>query len=155
MSTNGTTIPANIAQTSQIPDLVILQESKITVIELTVPFELNIVHSHQRKCDKYAGLISDIKSSGYEVYFYAIEIGCRGYIDKENEGRIKTIFRTIRSKFKWCEIKVLLSKLAILGSFTIYNSRHDHNWCAPVTLKPNVEFSRLVKYVEQIPSKCM
>ena len=97
MSTDGTTIPANIAQTLQIPDLVILQESKITVNELTVPFELSIVHSHQRKCDKYVGLIWDIKSSGYEVYFYQNEIGCQGYIGKENEGRIKTIFRSISS----------------------------------------------------------
>ena len=85
------------------------------------------------------------------MYFYAIEIGFRGYIDKDNEGRINTIFRSISSKFEWCEIKVLLYKLAILGSFTIYNSRLDHNWCAPVTLKPNVVFSRLVRNKEQIP----
>ena len=142
---NGKTIPAHVVQTSQIPDIVILQENKVTIVELTVPFELNIIHSHQRKSDKYAGLISDIENSGHEVFFFAIEIGCRGYIDKENEGRIKTISRSISNKFKWSYIKLLLSKLAILGSFCIFNSRHEPNWCTPAVLKPNAEISNLFK----------
>ena len=90
-----TTIPTDIVITNQKPDLVIVnRESKeIVLFELSVPFEINISNTHQRKIDRYKNLISDIEESGYNVHYFAIEIGSRAYIDNDNISRLKTFSR--------------------------------------------------------------
>ena len=51
---------------------------------------------------------------------YTIEIGSRGFIDKWNEGKLKSFFRkATRSPPKWSEIKKTLSVISLLGSFII------------------------------------
>ena len=59
-------------------------EKELTVIELTVPFELNIEKAHSLKTNKYSPLISDIESNNVKTKFVSLEIGSRGYIDNEN-----------------------------------------------------------------------
>ena len=136
LNLNGQTIPPNVVPTKQIPDLVIIRENIINIVELTIPFELNIVESHQRKVDKYSSLVNDIENRNYKVFYYAIEIGSRGHINKENTNRIKTFLKSISNKYKWVPIRNNLSKLALLGSFAIYHSKNDPIWCKPLTLKP-------------------
>ena len=48
--------------------------------ELTIPFESGIEKAHERKTEKYSQLISDIKDSGYDISFHALEIRSRGMI---------------------------------------------------------------------------
>ena len=65
---NGKTIPDFILPCNQIPDIVIVQEKKVSILELTVPFKLNIISAHSRKSDKYSALVSDIESVGYQCF---------------------------------------------------------------------------------------
>ena len=71
------TIPVLCTQTDLVPDLCVVwtNERKILIVELTVPFELNIEKAHTYKSNKYAPLVSDIESNQFEVTYLAIEVG--------------------------------------------------------------------------------
>ena len=71
----------------------ITRNKEIILIELSVPFEINIQDTHKRKLERYEKLINDLKGNGFKVFYYAIEVGSRGYIDKENVFRLKFLFR--------------------------------------------------------------
>ena len=71
----GGTIPPDILPTNEKPDIVIVQPTHITIIELSVPFESNIKIRHEFKCNKYAMLISDLRRYGLEVTLHALEVG--------------------------------------------------------------------------------
>ena len=62
-SLSGLTIPPEVIVTSSRPDLVIHypEANVIKIIELTVPFEINIEKEHTYKTNKYATLIQDIE----------------------------------------------------------------------------------------------
>ena len=89
----GGTIPPHILITNKRPDLVIVWEDpkQILLIELTVPFESNITDAHKRKIDRYKALVQDLNETDYDTIYEAIEVGQRGFIDKENKTRIKQI----------------------------------------------------------------
>ena len=67
------TLPADIIQTTLRPDLVLVNRSTsdITIIKLSVPFEINISDTHNRKIERY-DLITDLEISGYNMYYYAV-----------------------------------------------------------------------------------
>ena len=130
---------------NRIPDIEIVKGKRVSILELTVPFELNIENAHSRKCDKYAGLVSDIDSEGYECCFYAIEEGNHGCIDKSNENRFKSFFRVISQILSWPKVKSVISMLAILGSFSIYSSKKENLWNNPALLTPKVEMDTLTR----------
>ena len=84
------TVPTDILVTTQKPDLVIVDRAlkRIILIELTVPFDINISSAHERKTKRYENLISDLNTAGYKASCLAIEIGARGFISKDNQKRI-------------------------------------------------------------------
>ena len=127
---NGaSTVPVSCTVTNLIPDICLFstEERKLTVIELTIPFELNITSAHERKCNKYSPLLSDIESNGIETEFIGLEIGSRGFISSENEKRLKQIFKLGNSaSFK--NFKLNISKLSINSSFVIFNVRNEPEW---------------------------
>ena len=127
----GGTIHPNITPTTQRPDLIIVwpTSKQIAIVELTIPFELNATKAHKRKQERYEKLVRDIETVGFKVYFYAIEIGCRGHITKDNTNRIKSLFK--RCKRPLNSTLVTLSKYAIISSFTIFYSRHERHWVNP------------------------
>ena len=94
-----TTVPINCSVTNLIPDLCLFSENdngkNLLILELTVPFELNIEKAHIRKSNKYAALISDIDSNNINTDFIALEIGSRGYISPENMKSLKKIYESI------------------------------------------------------------
>ncbi len=68
--------------TSDRPDLVVIDNIKkcISILEHTVPFENNVNRNHKYKCHKYAHLCIDLQRLGFNVKYFAIEIGCRAVI---------------------------------------------------------------------------
>ena len=126
----GGTVPPHILTTSLRPDLVILREEEkdIHIVELTVPFETNLDNAHQRKVEKYNAITRDIQEKGYTVTFYAIEVGARGLVDRNNKHRLKQILKTTSSKIRPTEFFQTLSKLAILSSFSIFYARKERAW---------------------------
>ena len=70
---------------------------------------------------------------------FAVEVGSRGLITKDNQNSLKTTFRTIRKKFKWKQTKNAISKLVILSSYSIFNTRAEHSWYKSPILKPIIQ----------------
>ena len=132
---NSGTIPNNIIQTTQRPDLVIITKGKIVIVELTVPFESNIHGAERRKKDRYASLEYDILELGHQCEVLTIEIGSRGYITKENKERLTNIFKSFKIK-KHTNILTSISKIALLTSYSIYNSRQGAEWSSIPYLRP-------------------
>ena len=64
-----TTLSTDIIQTTLRSDLVLVNRSTsdITIMELSVPFETNISDTHNRKIERYADLITDLETFGYNV----------------------------------------------------------------------------------------
>ena len=126
----GGTIPPHILTTSQRPDLVIINEEskELTMVELTIPFETNLEAAHSRKVEKYNCLVHDIQEKGYTVSFYAVEVGVRGLVNRDNKQRIKQILKQSNSQIRPTEVFQTVSKCAILSSFTIFYARKEQSW---------------------------
>ena len=134
-----TTIPLDYTVTDLIPDLCIFSEiadeKSLFVLELSVPFELNITKAHAYKMDKYSSLINDIELNNISTSYIALEIGSRGYIDQDNMKRLKDIYSFIDSDhISFKDFKNSISKIAVLSSFVIYCARNDPHWDITQTL---------------------
>jgi len=88
---------------------------------------MNIASAHNRKIERYSSLISDLNSGEFKCVLSCIEIGSRGLITKENNNRIREIFKFIGSKAKKSVFNDI-SKTALLCSYAIWNARHEPSW---------------------------
>ena len=73
--------PQEMVCTNSRPDIVVWDQATITIIELTVPFELCFNAAVQRKMDRYAELRSSCQEAGYKADILTIEVGSRGFIN--------------------------------------------------------------------------
>ena len=134
------TIPISVAITNQRPDLVLVNKVKkqISILELTIPFESGIEKAHERKTEKYSQLISDIKDSGYDISFHALEIGSRGMISKENSERIFNLLSSQNGKpvlqRTFRQFKARICKTVLIGSYVIFYSKYDPAWRKPTLI---------------------
>ena len=138
---NGVTIPADIAMTGLKPDLVIINRAasppEVRLVELTVPWDTagNIKKAFDRKTDRYRDLCKDIEEQGFKCFDMPLEIGVRGFIDRRNKGLLSHLCNIMKIR-KVSEVTRKCSKLALLGSFTIWNARHSSDWTSGGFLKP-------------------
>ncbi len=137
MMTGCSTIPTDVAITSQRPDLVLVdrENRNVTLLELSVPFERNIDSTHERKVNRYQHLISDIENNNYTVHYYPLEIGSRGYISPDNVNRLKSYIRFHVKDTKLTAIKNNISKIALVCSFIIFHSKFEKDWINPSYVK--------------------
>ena len=138
---NGVTIPANIIITGLKPDLVLINRSsspqEVTLVELTVPWESSqgLENARVRKDQRYEDLSADIKNNGFKCNSLQLEVGVRGYINPRNKGVLTHIAKLLKIK-KIKDLMKKCSKLALLGSFVIWNARHSEDWTSGSYLKP-------------------
>ena len=99
----------------------------MVLIELTVPFEPNIRKARERKEARYVQLNRDIIANNYESHLICFEVGSRGVVTKENKQQIKNIFYLVGSR-KCKDVTLTMSKLALIGSYVIYNARGEPQW---------------------------
>ena len=73
--------PAEICSTKLRPDMLLksLKEKILIIIELTCPCEENFLERHLEKKGRYDVLVSECRSAGWRVDFFAVEVGARGY----------------------------------------------------------------------------
>ena len=122
-------MPVNVIVSKLKPDMVIYNrtDNAIHLVELTVPFETNIIKAHDRKQKKYLDLVSDIEDNGFICDLTCFEVGSRGLITPENVVNIDRIFAFVGAKSKKAFVREL-SKLALLASYTIWNARQEPAW---------------------------
>ena len=134
-----TTIPPECVFTDLRPDLCVFLplQKKLTILELSVPYEPNIDKTHIYKDQKYQSLISDIEQNEYEVEYLPVEIGARGYISKDNNARLKKSHKDCSINMPYKHFINQVSKLAIISSFVVFHSKSEPTWVNPKTLKVN------------------
>ncbi|XP_057290898.1 uncharacterized protein LOC130613593 [Hydractinia symbiolongicarpus] len=73
--------PSHIAISELKPDLVLYSNDlkRVIIVELTCPCEENMNARHSTKVAKYSCLINVIMVNGWQVDFFAVEVGARGY----------------------------------------------------------------------------
>ena len=74
-------VPVFLAVSTLRPDILLFSRStkKVIITELTCPCEENMSQRHEEKSQKYYPLCCPIRPNGWSVYFYAIEVGARGF----------------------------------------------------------------------------
>ena len=80
------------------------------------------------KTEKYASLISDLKSNNIDTKFIALEIGSRGYINNENIGRLKEIHKLMNCDLPFKQFRNSISKISILSSYVIFYAKDEQTW---------------------------
>ena len=137
-SCNGGTIPADIIQTLQRPDIVLINrlEKSITLMELTVSFEKNIESANIKKTLRYRDLTSDLRSNGLQAECVAFKIGSRGYISQRNKKSICDSLKKYNIKLQNKKLLQDISKISLLCSFSIFQAHCQPCWQSPPYLHP-------------------
>ena len=124
------TLSRDVITSSGKPDLVLIEGSVFTIIELTIPFNTKeaLQAARLRKSNKqsYHHLISDLEDKGYTVHYHTLEIGSLGHYEQCSLNCIRKEFSLPKHCCKKLFLK--LSKAAISCSYHIFNSRNSRSW---------------------------
>ena len=136
---NGVTIPPDLAMTAQKPDLVIINRKfkEVKLIELTVPWDssANMTAALKRKTERYKELATTIMGNGFKCHNLPLEIGTRGVVTMRNRAVLTQLCHGMKVN-KVSSVIKNCSKLALLGSYTIWNARYSQDWSGGGFLKP-------------------
>ena len=69
--------------------------------------------------------------NGFDVNYYALEIGSRGYIDKDNSQRLRSFIKNHCKDVKFSVVRDTISKISLVSSFIIYHSKFEKDWINP------------------------
>ena len=137
---NGGTVPSDLVATGQVPDIVLLDRGKKTIVllELTCPFdssERSFKEALERKTLRYSRLALDCKSLGYTSYNTPFEVGARGVITARNH----TVLAMVASMCGIRNVKTLrrtLGKISLVASHRIYLARNSPDWSSGKLVSP-------------------
>ena len=126
---NGGTVPSDLVATGQIPDIVLLDRVKKTImlLELTCPFDSSqssFNNALDRKTIRYCRLALDCKNLGYTAYNTPLEIGARGVITARNHAVLAMVASMCRIR-NLKTFRRTLGKIALVASYRIYLARNS------------------------------
>jgi len=137
-SANDETVIDITSQFFYKPDLVIgSYNGKVTILELTVPFENNIEKQHFEKIKRYHKLCSEILPTCKEIIsvkFFALEIGSRGIWTKRNKITLRNFLKEVGKYISPKNLKKLycdLAQMSIQASYYIFSQRKNTMWPYP------------------------
>ena len=133
-------VPSDLVATGQIPDIVLLDRVKKTIVllELTCPFDSSqssFKAALDRKTLRYCRLDLDCESLGFTSYNTPVEIGARGVITARNHAvlamvagmtgirNVKTLRRTLGQTYSLsqaCLCKIILVRVKCLAKHTLF-----------------------------------
>ena len=138
---NGGTVPPDVLATNQRPDIFLLnrQLRKVIIFELTVPWDANVVTSHDLKMRKYASLVNDL-SHRFAVEVFCFEVSVRGQLSKSNKARLKSFLLQVTGHRRPSAVRLItsVSKAALLSSFSLFSARNEATWSVGRDLSVNV-----------------
>ena len=125
--------------TTSRPDIVLVNRNttptSVILLEITIPFSRNIEAANTRKRNRYEFLTSDIQDAGYNCSNMPLEVGSRGHLTSRNRETLIYICHMVGIR-KYQQILRNYSKLALLGSYTIFLARGAPDWSGSGYLKP-------------------
>ena len=126
------TIPPDILSTSCRPDLILLQEKSIKLLELTVCGNTTegFANARSRKQTKqdYISLLNDLESTGYTVSYDTIEVGSLGHCTHLTQRALRCFAPSSLSKSQHSELIKRLARTSISCSHTIFMARESSEW---------------------------
>ena len=76
----------------------------------------------------YPELIADLEEKGYKVTYLTLEIGSRGHINRKNKNVIRDMLHKFSGTKLAQKLTKTISKIAVVGSYIIFKSRHEKTW---------------------------
>jgi hypothetical protein len=115
----------------KVPDIVLIQGDKIIVVELTCPFETNLLSSRNYKAERYKELKQLSLVPCNELDLVLVEISSLGFVTKKGKD-----FKNLLNNFNCDSNKVMITcaEVAIRCSYYIY-CRRNKDWLSPGILK--------------------
>ena len=106
-------------------------------MELTVPWDTstNMAAALKRKTERYEDLAAEINGNGFKCSNIPLEIGTRGVVNTRNKAVLTQLCHAVKVTKVSAVIKNC-SKLALLGSYSIWNARYSMDWSGGGYLKP-------------------
>jgi len=120
--------PSMISGEEYRPDIIVKQNNKIIIIELTVGFETNIEKNFQRKTQKYQLLINNL-SENDEVIFVNLSMGAIGVIGIGNNFKVALKNLNIESNIINFLIKRIIN-ISIRSTYFLFCKRNSE-WDNP------------------------
>ena len=121
------TVPSFLTVTTLRPDIVLYSCSikAVIIIELTCPCEENMPYWHDKKRENYHSLCTSIKANGWRVFFFAVEVGARGYTAES----LLSCLRCLGFPSKLCRSTIKnMSTTCLKCSFDIWMARNCSSW---------------------------
>ena len=85
--------------------------------------------------ESYSDLQTTIEGNGFKCSNLPLEIGTRGFINGKNKSLLTHLCKIMKVK-KVSQVMQMCSKLAVLGSYSIWNARYSADWSGGGYLSP-------------------
>ena len=125
--------PCIVTGDQERPDIVLVQQKVVTIIELTIGFETNMEGNSARKREKYKSLKASLMLTYDEVNYVNVSMGACGFIEKDSNN----LFDLLRClKLPENEILFLTRRITntcIRASYYIFYRRSEE-WTSPELL---------------------
>ena len=110
---------------------------EVKLVELTLPWDTpeNLDAAAARKAERYKELTTNIQGNGFKCLNIPLEIGTRGFINAKNKNILTQLCHGLRIT-KVSKVVKNCSKLAVLGSFSIWKASYFSGWNGGAVLKP-------------------
>ena len=115
------------------PDIVLVHQNVVTILELTIGFETNMEGNSKRKRDKYKSLKSNLLTKYDDVRYVNVSMSACGFIEKDSRNFFE-LLRCIRVPEN--EIMFLtkrITNICIRSSYFIF-CRRNKEWTSPELL---------------------
>jgi hypothetical protein len=135
----GWSIPASVTAQTQRPDPVILDRSihgrhRISLVELTCPWDTDADKARDYKIFRYAGLKEQLSNQGWDCGLYTIEVGARGHISKVVKDHLGSLFRSwvpLGHRYGVAQMIKYASWISLVCLFSIFQARNNPVWITP------------------------
>jgi hypothetical protein len=144
---SGRSIPASVIAQTQRPDLVLLDRSvhgrhRISLVELTCPWDTDADKARDRKISRYAGLKEKLSNQGWDCSLCTIEVGVRGHIFKVVKDRLQSLFRSwVPPGHIYGDAQMIkyTSWISLVCSFSIFQARNNPVWITPHLVSHHID----------------
>lgn len=109
------------------PDIIIEERDRITVIELTCPYETNLKSSREYKLKRYENLRNELVTPVQDFEIILLEVSSLGFVTEESK-RFRTVLNELLLPADYIVKKC--QEVAIRSSYYIY-CRRNKCWNSP------------------------
>jgi hypothetical protein len=140
-------IPAFVMAQTQRPDLVILDRSvhgrhRMSLVELTYPWDTHADKARDRKISRYAGLKEELSNQGWDCGLHMIQVGAWGHISKVVKACLRSFFRSWVPPGHRSGVAQMIkyaSWISLVCSFSIFQARNDPVWITPHVVSHHID----------------